>query len=704
VYHGNTSVKVRALNPFITPDLTTSQNVLLPPGEHSISWRAETQISDAFDIVIPAALLAYNSIKYGASVANSGASVARQKKFKELATETLWAIAVDIGIVAGEELGPFDTRTTVTNSRSQDITIWKPRSPEISTTAPTIRLEATNFGGVLYSRIEDELLNTILASDPCGLPFTLSNNARALLGIGSNDITWTVADSGPLPGGGFNSQSLVQQVIIEDTQAPIMVPPPGRVIEIPVGESGLSAAEVVLGAPRVVDLADAAPAVDNDGPSFYPINSRSPISWTATDASSNSSFADQLITIKAAGTNTAPLANDVQASTLTALPVDIVLSGSDSDFIDGRFDPLEIRIQNRPANGEFVAPLLPFFIEDYRSNPGGPYGQPFIEAENKNRWLYENVCQVLPSPDNDKIPLDWVHRPRYVHVTDSGLTIMIDFWFRCGPSAVSQNQRMSFWDADGGYIDQNNYGGTNETFVVDQSEFIYTLRRNGGGSSTSLTLSQSSESLDPGSILVGGNRWRFTSSSTSNSNLGINDFANAESFSYARVDSQEGVLYLTDRRKVFVFDVAEDLFDGEPDDVNSNMGDRYRGALMDGERFLCTTGSWGNDWTGFAIEVDPEGAVYVTDTCADRIHKFAPTTRDENGNLVLGEHIGWLGRCETSTNNACDEERQASKGYSCTDATCSVGSGGTAGSEDGQFDDVVFVAMDPNGVLYTADA
>ncbi|MDZ7791501.1 MAG: Ig-like domain-containing protein [Xanthomonadales bacterium] len=702
VVHANTSVNVRALSPYITPDLSSPQTVLLPPGEHGISWRAETQISDAFDIVIPAGLLTSNVIQYGAAVANSGASAARQAATQNAARKTLKNLAINTGLVGASQF--FGTRSTVSHNRSQDITIWKPRGPEISTTSPTITLEATDFGGVLYSRIEDQLLGTINASDPCEMPFSLDNDARALLGIGSNSITWTVADAGPLPGGGFNSQSLVQQVMIEDTQGPIMVPPPGRVIEIPSAQSGLNAADVVLGAPRVVDLADAAPAIDNDGPAFYPIDSRSPITWTATDASGNASTGDQLITIKAEGTNTSPVANDVQASTLTAQPVDIVLSGSDSDFIDGRFDPLSVRILDRPANGEFVAPLLPFFIEDYRTQPGGPYGEDFIQADNPNQWLYQNVCQVLPGPDNDKIPLDWVHRPRYVHVTDSGLTIMIDYWFRCGPSSVSRNQRMSFWDANGEYIDQDNYSGTNETFVVDQDEFIYTLSRSGGGSSTKLNVNQSLESVNPEQTRVGGDNWPIGASSTQNPELGLSDPVQASKLSYGRLDSRRGVLYVTDRRRVFVFDVLEDINDGEPNDHNQVMFERYRGALKNGEQFVCTTGNWGNDWTGFAIEVDPEGAVYVTDTCADRIHKIEPTTRDENGELVLGEYVGWLGRCETSTNNACDEQRQASKGYSCTDETCSVGSGGTAGSEDGQFDDVVFVAMDPNGVLYAADA
>src|SRR6056297_3634358 len=321
VFHGNTSVNVRVLNPHITPDLEASQIVSLPPGVHDISWRAETQISDVFDIIIPSALMSFNAFKYGRSIGNLGASAARQKELNRVALRTAFNIALDVGLFAADEYGPLDTRTTVTHARDQDITIWKPLGPEVSTTAPTITLEATDFGGVLYSRIEDQLRSTINASDPCGMPFNLSNDASALLGIGSNAITWTVADSGPLPGGGFNSESLLQQVIIEDTQAPIMVPPPGRVIEIPSSQSGLNSSDVVLGAPRVVDLADAAPAVDNDGPAFYPIDSRSPITWTATDASGNASFGDQLITVKAEGTNTTPVANDVQTTTLTALPV-----------------------------------------------------------------------------------------------------------------------------------------------------------------------------------------------------------------------------------------------------------------------------------------------------------------------------------------------------------------------------------------------
>ncbi|NBB92850.1 MAG: hypothetical protein GVY32_06765 [Gammaproteobacteria bacterium] len=700
VHHANTGVNVSVNNPYVLSGQSETQTVSLPPGVHPFDWRADTQISDAFDIIIPAALLTYNSIKYGGSFANQSASAAQQLTMKKAAEETLKNIALTTGLVAASQF--FDTRTSVTHTRDQQVTIYKALAPEIATTQSSVVMEATDFGGVRYERVAETLAQTIDASDPCGLPFSLGNDAPLLLGVGTNEITWTVSDNGPLPGGGGNSNSLVQQVVVEDTQAPILVAPPSRVIEVPATHPGLDADTIMLGTPRVVDLADPAPLIENDGPAFYPIDSRSPIIWTATDQSDNASQADQLITIKAAGSNTAPMVNDVTADTLTSQPVDIVLTGEDADFLDGRFDPLSFRISQRPANGEFVAPLYPFFIEDYRTSPGGPYGQPFLDASNPKQWLYQNVCQVLGGPDNDKIPLDWVHRPLFVHVTDGGIYVMVDYYFRCGPSSVSQNKRLSFWDANGAFIDQVDYSGSNNTFVVDQDSFLYTLRRNGGGTSTSLLIAQSDDSVDPQESVTGGDSWRITASSASNPDLGLSDPVQAANLSYGRVDTREGLLYVTDRRRVFVFDVLADLSDGVPYD-NNDMNDQYRGALNGGDQFLCTSGSWGNDWTGFAMDVDPDGNLYIADSCADRIHKFSTSTRNDQGEVVLGDYIGWLGRCETSTNNACDEARQISKGYSCTDATCSVGAGGFAGSENGQFSELEFIALDPNGVLYSTD-
>lgn len=698
VYHANTGVDVHVRNPFVDPNRTNRQSVELPSGIHDFEWRAESQISTAFDIVIPAVLLTFNSAKYIKSWKNQGWKAARHEASKKAAETVIKNIALNAGLGLASQA--FETRTSVVHSRDQAVTIWKSRGPRVSTDQPEITLEATDFGGVAYTRVADQLAATVTAGDPCDMPFLFGNDAPPLLPIGDSEITWTARDWGPLPSGGFNSDSVVQRIVVEDTQGPIIVAPPSRVIEVPSG--GLDASEVLLGTPRVVDLADPAPLVVNDGPGFYPIGSRSAITWTATDASGNGSQADQLVTVKAAGTNTAPTVSNVSADTLTSQPVDVVLRGQDGDFLDGRFDPLSFRITQRPGNGEFIAPLLPFFIEDYRTQPGGPYGDAFILSGNQRQWLYQNVCQVTAGPDNDKIARDWVHKPLFVHVTDEGLYVMIDYYFNCGPSNASQEKRISFWDADGNYLDQINYGGSNDTFVVDQDSFLYTLRRNGGGSSTSLLISQSEDSINPDNPTTGGDSWRIRSSSASNPDLGLSDFVQAESLSYGRVDTRQGLLYVTDRRNVFVFDVRNDLADGVAND-NNDMTELYRGALNGGERFLCTSGSWGSDWTGFAMDVDPDGNLYVADSCTDRIHKFAPTRRDEAGEVVLGDYVGWLGRCETSTNNACDEDRQVSKGYSCTDATCGVGAGGWAGIENGQFSELEFIALDPNGVLYATD-
>ncbi|MCH8476317.1 MAG: hypothetical protein LAT56_00025 [Wenzhouxiangella sp.] len=702
VSHRNTGVEVSVAPPRITPG-QSPQQVRLPSGTHAMKWRAETQISDAFDVILPGVLLGFNIGYYGANWAAQGQTVARQIFLQQKSRRLVVQAAITAGAIADGQLDILGTRTTATHERDQVITIYKQRPPQISTEQSVMTLQATDFGGVNYARVADQLRATIQASDPCDRPFTLSNNAGRLLEMGSNTITWTISDTGPRPGGGGHSDELIQTVIVEDTQAPILVAPPGRVIEAP---SGLNADEVILGAPRVVDLADPAPTVEHDGPSFYPLNSRSPITWTATDASGNSSQADQLITIKEPGTNTAPTVTNVVANTLTSQPVDIVLTGSDPDFLDGRFDPLSFRISQRPANGEFVAPLMPFFIEDYRTQPGGPYGEPFLQAGTPSQqrvWLHENVCVPLAGlPFNERIQRDWVHQPLYVHVTDEGLVVMIDHYFNCRPSDVSSNKRISFWDADGEYIDQFDYTGSNDTFVVDQDSFLYTLNRNGSGTSTELNIGQSMNSINQDNPAIGGNTWRIDQLSATNPDLGLSDYVHAASLSYARVDTREGLLYVTDRRRVFVFDVFDDLNDGDPG-LNNLMYLQYRGALYDGERFLCTTSpTWGNNSTGFAMDVDPDGNLYIADSCSHRIHKFTPSTRDAAGQVVLGEHVGWLGRCETSTNNACDEEKQTSKGYSCTDDTC-FSSVGWAGAENGQFSDVEFIALDPNGVLYATD-
>ena len=700
VVHANTDVKVSVANRHIVPDrpreicdgpFSTSctrqppQLVQLPSGRHRLDWRAETQINDTFDIIIPAALLGFNAGYYGAAWANQGSTAARQLSILGPVKDSILDVAIAAGIVAGSASGVLDTRTTVTHEREQEITIWKRVPPEISTSEPVITLEATDFGGVLYQRVADALRATIDASDPCGKPFTLGNDAGPLLAIGNNPLTWTVRDSGPLPGGGFNSDSLVQQVNVQDTQGPILVPPPSRVIEVPAAASGLASGQVTLGAARVVDLADPDPEIVNDGPGFYPIDSRSAITWTATDQSGNSSSGDQLITVKAAGSNTAPTVSDVATDTLTSLPVDIVLSGSDPDFLDGRFDPLSFRISNRPDNGEFVAPLYPFFIEDYRTSPGGPYGEAFYLANPRGNWLEDNVCRVQSGPNRDKIRVDWVYEPEFVHVDDNGKVYMVDRYWECNNSGASSFPRISTWDRDGNFIGQIPYQGDNDAFVLDRDGFIYEFERVGSGSSREIFVNRCAADF------VG-----KASRPDVCDSLGSVDSSSApelrpDSVAYARVDSAEGLLYVTDKRRVFAFDIRND----PPDPI-------YLATLNGDDPFPVPTPSCaGSSLLGYAMDVDTSGNLYLVNCANERIEKFTASTFDEQGNFVPGEYVGWMGRCATSSNNACDEDKQISKGFACTDATCTRGD--LAGDQPGQFATPLYVAIDPNDVLYVAE-
>ena len=87
-----------------------------------------------------------------------------------------------------------------------------------------------------------------------------------------------------------------------------------------------------------------------------------------------------------------------------------------------------------------------------------------------------------------------------------------------------------------------------------------------------------------------------------------------------------------------------------------------------------------------------------------RIHKFGPAQQDSEGNLLAGDYLGWMGKCSMSDNKACDVDKQRSKGFSCTWETCELGPGEDSwGSGTGQFDLPMYLAFDPNGLLYVAD-
>ena len=722
LFHQNAEVILSASNAYITPSFE-SQTVSLPAGKHIIRWRADTLIDPVFDVGVPAALLATSIYSYmkapayqAALDADAAKAVSELSAFKKAVYKLLQPKNIDkfkrgaTFVAAGADYVSATETVSVSHEREQEFTVYDVLDPQITVTTPNIVMEATDFGGVLYNRVRDQLLADVQASDPCDRLVSLGHDIPPLIPLGDTLVTWTATDLGPNAQGVSNVVTANQTITVNDTQAPIMVPPPGKVLEVAAGIPSLSAEAVDLGAPMVVDLADPMPLIANNAPGDFPVDSRTPVTWSATDhgyPSPNTSEADQWITVKLAGTNTAPTVTDQSGNTLTSQPIDFVLTGIDTDLLDGRVDPLSFEIIDRPGNGEFIAPLYPFFIEDYRTNPAGPYGDAFYLSGNKVNWLYDNVCKNPgsgPDPDDDNvIDVDWVYSPQFVHVTDEGTVFMIDTYWKCQASdATGGGPRISKWDAQGNYLGQIAYSGTTDAFVLDQGGYLYTLNRTSGGSSTTLTLTQVRPNFDTDTSDPIGDSWRFDAASTPG------DPVSNEQYSYARVDSILGLLYVNDRRRVFVFDVRDDLTDGI-DEFNNGMAAQYLGALNDGNQVINTadSGSWGSSWTGFAMEVDSQGNLYVADTIAGRIHKFSPSYFDEQNNFVMGAYIGWMGRCETSTNNACDEEKQASKGYSCTDANCTVATVASvlvrSGDKQGQFSSPVYLALDPNDVLYVAD-
>jgi hypothetical protein len=729
IRHYNTHTVLSVSSPFIEQSDVT-QLVQLPAGTHRMSWRVDTMYDVVFDALLPAALVAasgYGKYKRGEFLLSQPAAVNKLAKtyranqiagkniLKRLAIKATdpcrtrpetCVKALYTGLIGPQADAFTDTEfAAVARTEIQTITVYDIHDPTITVNTPVLTIEASDFGGTFLERVRDQVFGAVTADDFCARPVTLGNDLPVLLPLGPTEVNWTATDLGPNRTGGRNSVEAFTQIVVQDTQPPIIVPPPARVIEVDPNDNdpsdgldadGVNPAVVNLGVPRVVDLADPNPTIGTNAPEFFPVNTRTEVQWTATDQgypTPNTSTATQLVTVKLRGTNTPPTVGNVSATTLTSEPVDIRLTGLDNDLLDGRVDPLAMEIVNRPQNGEFIAPLLPYFIEDYRTSPIGPYGEDFFLANPRGNWLYDNLCRNGTGPSNQRIRRDWPYQPRFVEVTDEGTYFMIDTYWTCQASNADARPRISKWDRDGNYLGQVDYGGTTDAFVLDQDNFIYSIRRTGGGSSTTMSLSQIKPTFDTDSNFSG-DLWIFDNDST-----GDDPVVN-EQYSYARVDSRRGLVYVNDRRRIFVFDVRADLADPERNSRNG-MGDVYLGALNNGQRvFACERFS--SSWSGFAMEVDSDGNLYVADTCGDRIHKFEASGFDEAGNFQPGAYVGWMGRCDSSTNKACDLETGTSKGYSCTDATCSVAT--TEGAEPGQFSTPVYLAADPNDILYVADS
>jgi hypothetical protein len=710
VQHANTDVTLTLTGSGI-PDGEGSADIILDEGTHTFIWRAETQISDLFDIWLPAGLQVVNAFveaKYGELISKYLSRQGITRQAYKNALQVAFNIAVEAGLVTGDLLSdtsrpsdPWARQALPQSVIVQDIhTPTIQFDPSIATDpdrVDRVTVEARDFGGIAFDRVEANLRARLVAGDPCDETVRVTGDwTEALMPISDEDhtITWTAADNpASIYAPGVDpTASVIQFVRVEDTQAPILVAPPSRVIE---SFEAVPSDEPTLGTPRVVDLADPAPSVTVDNTTDFAVDSRTLVEWTARDASGNASTATQTITVKVPGTNTAPVANDTTATTLTSAPVDIVLTAGDGDLIQGTLDPLTMRIDRRPEHGEFVAPLYPYFIEDYRMSPVGPFGgwdsdgtysrfQDFLKGE---------FCDQSP---RQPIPIDWVYAPAFFQVLDDGTTFIRDQFWTCDQIVANTPKtagRISAWDRDRNFLGQTTDiqdDSRIETFEIDD-EYLYTVSWLNRGSATNRMVVERT----PQDFAAGGQAESWEICDCPGTEVPNPSPVSFRTLINGRPDATGELLYVVDEKSVSVWDArSESLVNGNKPVYLANLAGTNLDAI------LASNGSGGS--RGHNLALDSEGNVYVAGSGRDRIHKITRSYFADDGTFVAGEYVGWLGKCTSAVEKRCDEEAGVSRGFSCTDETCTV-EDDTAGTAQGQFDDPSYVAIDPNDIIYVAD-
>jgi hypothetical protein len=166
-------------------------------------------------------------------------------------------------------------------------------------------------GAVTLHSCIDHTLGAAVGTDVCdGGPVTVTNNAPGTFSVGTNIVTWTAEDSQ------HHTATADQTVTVVDTTPPTFsfVPP-----DIVVGDCG----PVAVGTATAVDDCAGTPTVTNDAPGYF-FAGTTTVTWTATDAASNSSTATQHVTVNDAVPPT------VSCTATNPLGSSFVVTGSDA--------------------------------------------------------------------------------------------------------------------------------------------------------------------------------------------------------------------------------------------------------------------------------------------------------------------------------------------------------------------------------------
>ncbi|MEM7284138.1 MAG: Ig-like domain-containing protein, partial [Pseudomonadota bacterium] len=557
------------------------------------------------------------------------------------------------------------------------------RGPASSTTQQVFNIEATEIGGEFLRNHIEDLRATISASDECGKTPRVNYSAPSFLKTGEDvEISWKARDDYRNPGRQEFGE-VVQILRIRDTKPPLLLAPPNKVILSDQDQS------VELGQAAVFDLASQNINVFNTAPNTFRANERYEVMWQAVDDSGNLATDSQWITIKS--DNNPPRAIAQTLSGTSNQEIDIVLRGEDSDDVGGILDPLNFSMEQRPENGLFVAPLLPYFIEDFRIE------RQLGQTTNDVFEFIREQCRQGIEPARDVVT-----QPEYITVLDNGDMYVRDDYIVCltNPGDIDVRNRVALF-RDNQLIAEADIGDDSRSlFIAPSGEVTFTNRQRGDDGRLIVlpaNLDRSQQYL-----------YRFDHAFPNGIKL--------QQTASAAFDANN-IIYVTDGQVVFIFD---------GNNVSSNGAPAFLDHFTDssGEvRFLQQGSSSARPPD---ITFDSDNNVYVSDPGGDRIWKFAKPSfqrdnQDQIINFTRNELVGWLGKCDFSRGNSgnCDAENHHSFGFSCTNETCGVvESTGentphcptlqirgecTSGDRPSQFNEPAGIAMSPKDVLYITD-
>ena len=646
VLHWSTDVNVDVIHP---GDFDSgSSSLTLPVGINRLTWRGVTLIHplDYIPIYIPGLGADRETLR----MVLNGVKTVGDKIIR---------------FAAPEKPNPAG----IYNLETQYIAVTDFVRPTISTSMQHVTVEAIEPGGVTRRTLLSALRPTITFGDNCDENPTLTPTGEPeFAAVGDTfDVTWTVRDDGPHGlSGGYNERSLVQTVAITDTKPPIVLAPPSIVTE-----THALPAPILQGNPAVFDLADLNPTVTHDalaqpgvvagpdGPEFPA--GKTYVTWTAEDGAGNRTSVTQLVNVKTPGSNLAPVARnqtgDDAVEAISFEPVTVTVKADDGDL-----DPLWFSVDNQPQNGFFHAPLLPYFIEDYR-------------LANYQDISFKEYCDD-PDHRSQYIPTNWPVDASFMAVADDGRTCVHDNgYIRCGfDGAVSQSYRIAVFHPDGSWDRVTSSFNVKNIYMDWRNGYLFETSHNVGGTFDWI------RQYDLDLNLVNKYRMDYAIPVMREPKQGFVD--------------QQGIIYMTDG---FIHRGTADLRL-----YNANVGDR--------PALLADYSLPGVVWND--LELDSEGNLYASaakqsgDTGVNRVYKFTPATLEADGSFQPGELIGWLGKCDYGP--GCDVANQRSFGFSCLDETltseptCGVDAD-NFGSAPGQFHSPRGIALDPNDILYVTD-